>query len=148
VSQKINITFSQSMAATAVLTHDVHTSLNYFTSTQNGEPPYNFTYSPPPDGLPQTNVIMEAIDTVVHDLRGEEDTVSLETTGFEFVRHVSEQKAFVDEEAIRTSYYKEVEELLKNHTGAKRVLIFDHTIRQVHLRSKVSATTLTLTPGV
>jgi hypothetical protein len=118
------------MAATAVLTHDVHTSLNYFTSTQNGEPPYNFTYSPPPDGLPQTNVIMEAIDTVVHDLRGEEDTVSLETTGFEFVRHVSEQKAFVDEEAIRTSYYKEVEELLKNHTGAKRVLIFDHTIRR------------------
>jgi hypothetical protein len=137
------------MAATAVLApHDVHTSLNYFTSTQNGEPPYNFTYSPPPDGLPQSNVITEAIDTVVHDVRGEEDTVSLETTGFEFVRHVSDEKSFVEEEAIRTSYYKEVEEILKNHTGAKRVLIFDHTIRQVHLRPKVSATTLTLTPGM
>jgi len=63
-------------------------------------------------------------------VRGKEDTVSLETTGFEFVQHVSEEKLFVDEEAIRTKYYKEVEELLKKHTGAKRILIFDHTIRR------------------
>ncbi|KAH9042189.1 hypothetical protein EDB85DRAFT_1235334 [Lactarius pseudohatsudake] len=117
--------------ATAVLApHDVHTSLNYFASTLNGEPPYNFTYSPPPDGLLQSNITTEAINTVVHDVRGEEDTVSLETTGFEFVRHVSEEKKFVDEEAIRTGYYREVEELVKEHTGAKRVLIFDHTIRR------------------
>ena len=27
--------------------------------------------------------------------------------------------------------YKEAEELLKNATGAKRVVIFDHTIRSV-----------------
>ncbi|KAF8272178.1 hypothetical protein EI94DRAFT_1777004 [Lactarius quietus] len=119
------------MAATAVLApHDVHTRLNYFSSTQNGEAPYNFTYSPPPDGLPQTNVTTEMIDAVVHDVRGKEDTVSLETTGFEFVRHVSEEKLFVDEEAIRAGYYKEVEEIVKKHTGAKRILIFDHTIRR------------------
>ena len=78
------------------------------------------------------NVLTEAIDTVVHDVRGKEDTVSLETTGFKFVQHVSEEKLFVDEGAIRTKYYKEVEEILKKHTGAKRILIFDHTIRQVH----------------
>ena len=121
------------MADVAVLApHDVHTSLNYFAATPNGEPPYNFTYSPPPDGLPQTNVLTEAIDTVVHDVRGKEDTVSLETTGFKFVQHVSEEKLFVDEDAIRTKYYKEVEEILKKHTGAKKILIFDHTIRQVH----------------
>jgi len=119
------------MAAVAVLApHDVHTTLNYFASTANGEPPYNFTYSPPPDGLPRTNITTEAINTVVHDVRGKEDTVSLETSGFEFVRHVSEEKEFVDEEAIRTGYYKEVEELLKKQTGAKRILIFDHTIRR------------------
>ena len=131
-----NITFSHClnhMANVAVLApHDVHTSLNFFASTSNGEPPYNFTYSPPPDGLPQTNVLTEAIDTIVHDVRGKEDTVSLETTGFEFVQHVSEEKLFADEGAIRTKYYKEVEEILKKHTSAKRILIFDHTIRQVH----------------
>ena len=118
------------MATAAVLSpRDVPTSLNYFASTLNGEPPYNFTYSPPPDGLPQNNISLEAINTVIHDIRGKEDTVSLDTTGFEFVQHPSVEKKFVDEEAIRTGYYKEVEELLKKHTGAKRVLIFDHTVR-------------------
>lgn len=118
------------MAAAAVLTpHDVPTTLNYFASTLNGEPPYNFTYSPPPEGLPQSNIAVEAINTVVHDIRGKEDTASLDITGFEFVQHSSEEKEFVNEEAIRTRYYKEVEELLKKHTGAKRVSIFDHTIR-------------------
>jgi hypothetical protein len=120
------------MATAAVLAnHPVPTSLNYFASTPNGEAPYNFTYSPPPDGLPQSNITVEAINTVVHDIRGKEGTVSLDTTGFQFVRHVSQEKEFVDEEAIRTRYYDEVEELLKKHTGAKRILIFDHTIRQV-----------------
>jgi len=116
--------------ATAVLApHDVPTSLYYLGSTLDGEPPYNFTYNPPPGGLPQSNIVVETINTVVHDIRGKEDTASLDITGFEFVQHSSEEKEFVDEEAVRTRYYKEVEELLKKHTGAKRVLIFDHTIR-------------------
>jgi hypothetical protein len=119
------------MAAAVLADHPVPTSLNYFASTLNGEAPYNFTYSPPPDGLPQSNITVEAIDTVIYDIRGKEDTVSLDTSGFQFVRHMSQEKEFVDEEAIRTRYYDEVEELLKKYTGAKRVLIFDHTIRQV-----------------
>jgi hypothetical protein len=37
----------------------------------------------------------------------------------------------VEEDAIRTKYYAEVEDLLKKHVpGAKRVFIFDHTIRR------------------
>jgi len=119
------------MATAAVLLpRDIPTSFNYFGSTSDGEPPYNFTYTPPPNGLPQSNVTEEAINAVVHDIRGKEDTVSLDTTGFEFVQHTSEEKEFVDEEAIQTRYYKEVEELLKKQTGAKRILIFDHTIRR------------------
>jgi hypothetical protein len=118
------------MATAVVLTpHDVPTSLNYFASTSNGEPPYNFTYSPPPDGLPQHNISLEVINTIIHDIRGKEDTASLDTTGFAFVRHPSKENEFVDEEAIRTRYYKEVEELLKKYAGAKKVVIFDHTIR-------------------
>src|SRR5712672_3082386 len=110
------------MATAAVLVpRDVPTSLNYFASTSDGELPYNFTYSPPPDGLPQSNVTVEAVSVVVHDVRGKEDTVSLDTTGFEFVQHTSEEREFVDEEAIQTKYYKEVEELVKKHTGAKRI---------------------------
>jgi hypothetical protein len=119
------------MAATADLAnHLIPITLNYYSSTLDGQPPYNFTYSPP-DGLPQSNIITEAIDTVIHDIRGKEDTFSLDETGFQFVRHVSQEKEFVDEEAIQTRYYNEVVALLKKHTGAKKILIFNHTIRQV-----------------
>ncbi|KAI0269777.1 hypothetical protein BC834DRAFT_967519 [Gloeopeniophorella convolvens] len=118
--------------ATAVFAapHDVPTTLNYFGSTKDGKPPYNFTYEPTPDGVPQTNIAPETYDSVVHDVRGKEDTVSLDTNGFAFVKHVSAEKDFTDEEAITTKYYKEVEELLKEHVGAKKVVIFDHTIRR------------------
>ena len=43
----------------------------------------------------------------------------------------SAEKDFTDEERIQSVYYKEVEELLKKEVGAKRVFIFDHTIRSV-----------------
>ncbi|KAI0041994.1 hypothetical protein FA95DRAFT_1598697 [Auriscalpium vulgare] len=118
------------MATAAVLSpHDVHTQLNYFASTTTGEPPYNFTYSPP-EGTPQSNIVPEPYPATIHDVRGKEDTVSLDTTGFAFIKHVSEEKEFIDEEAIKSKYYKEVEEILKKEAGAKKVFIFDHTIRR------------------
>ncbi|THH14138.1 hypothetical protein EW146_g6163 [Bondarzewia mesenterica] len=117
------------MATVAVLSpHDVETTLNYYAPVGN-EPPFNYTYTPP-EGQPRTNIEPDPHPAVIHDIRGKEDTVSLDTSGFQFIKHVSQEKKFVDEEAITTRYYKEVEDLLKKHTGAKRILIFDHTIRR------------------
>jgi hypothetical protein len=117
------------MATAAVLApHDVHTTLNYF-STEGNEEPYNYVESPP-EGTLQTNIKEDVRPVLVHDIRGQENKVGLDKTGFQFVSHVSEEKEFSDEEAIKTKYYKEVEELLKKETGAKRVFIFDHTIRR------------------
>lgn len=117
------------MATPAVLSpRNVNTTLNYFTVDGN-EAPYNYVESPP-KGTPRTNIKDDVHPTVIHDARGREDTVGLDKTGFKFVRHVSSEKEFLDEEAIKTKYYQEVEELLKKETGAKRVFIFDHTIRR------------------
>lgn len=117
------------MATAAVLTpHDVQTVLNYF-ATDGNEAPYNYVEAPP-EGVPRSNIKEDAHPTVIHDARGHEDTVGLDKTGFQFVHHVSEEKKFLDEEAIKSRYYKEVEDLLKKETGAKRVFIFDHTIRR------------------
>jgi hypothetical protein len=70
------------MAATVILaSHLIPTTLNYYASTLDGQPPYNFTYGPP-DRLPQSNIVIEDIDTVIHDIRGKEDTFSLNKTGF------------------------------------------------------------------
>jgi len=108
--------------------HDVSTTLNYYAPIGT-EPPYRYARGAP-EGVPITNIGTEPRPAVVHDVRGQEDTVSLDTTGFQFVKHVSAEKDFVDDEKIRNVYYKEVEELLKKHTGAKRVYVFDHTIRR------------------
>merc|ERR1719161_1738642 len=37
---------------------------------------------------------------------------------------------FRDDEAVVATYYEEMMELVKNASGAERVLIFDHTIRE------------------
>ncbi len=55
--------------------------------------------------------------------------LSLEREGFVLVRHDTQMKDFYDEEEVRTVYYKETEELVKKTAGAKRVVVFDHTLR-------------------
>lgn len=118
------------MATAAVITpHDVSTTLNYYTPIGE-EAPYSYAYEPP-EGKPLHNIGIDTRPAVIHDVRGQEKSVSLDTTGFQFVKHVSAEKEFEDEEAIKTTYYKEVEELLKKEAGAQRVFIFDHTIRSV-----------------
>jgi hypothetical protein len=55
--------------------------------------------------------------------------LSLEREGFILVNHHTRMKNFYNEDEIRSVYYKETEELVKQTSGAKRVLVFDHTLR-------------------
>ncbi|KAH7921682.1 hypothetical protein BV22DRAFT_1038333 [Leucogyrophana mollusca] len=116
------------MTVAILAPHDVQTTLHYYKAA-NDEPPYNYVEEPPA-GVPRSNVGEDTHPAVIHDIRGKEDTVGLDKTGFQFIKHVSEEKEFVDEKAIETRYYKEVEDILKTHAGAKKVVIFDHTIRR------------------
>lgn len=123
------------MATTAVLSpHDVPTTLNYYAPTDDSsEPPYSYLHTPPA-GKPRTNVGQDPRPVVVHDVRGREHEFTLDTVGFQFMTAPSAETAFDDEARIKTEYYREVEQLLKTVTGAKRVFIFDHTIRRVSRR--------------
>ena len=112
--------------------HDVSTTLNYFAPLGDpSEEAYRYIYVTPPPGKHEHNLGDDPRPVVVHDARGREDEFSLDVHGFQFVRHVSAETEFVDEQRIKEVYYKEAEELLKRVTGAKRVLIFDNTIRCV-----------------
>ena len=44
-------------------------------------------------------------------------------------RHDTKMKNFFDADEIRRVYYPEMEELIKAESGAKRVVVFDHTLR-------------------
>jgi len=69
-------------------------------------------------------------DVVVHDVSGEEKKYTLDSHGFQIYPHESIEKDFLDDEKIKANYYPETEQLLKDATGAVRILIFDHTIRR------------------
>src|ERR1700683_4168343 len=54
---------------------------------------------------------------------------ALEREGFRFVPHDTKVVDFFDDAEVRRTYYPEMETLVKAESGAKRVVIFDHTLR-------------------
>ena len=53
----------------------------------------------------------------------------LERDGFRFVRQDTAMRNFLDADEVKRVYYPEMEALIKAETGAKRVVVFDHTLR-------------------
>ena len=95
----------------------------------------DFTGSPDPvTGEFKKNFGSEERTAVIENIRGKEDSVSLDTTGFQFYRHASNLTAesFDDEATIKSQYYLESVDLIKKLTGASRVEIFDHSQFRVH----------------
>src|SRR6185312_16349629 len=57
------------------------------------------------------------------------DSFRLDTHGFVFADHHTRMKDFTDEAERKRVYDVEVAELIKKHSGASHVHVFDHTIR-------------------
>ncbi|CZT20557.1 related to 7alpha-cephem-methoxylase P8 chain [Ramularia collo-cygni] len=106
--------------------HNVHTTLNFFKPNADGSPP-----EPIYVDKPQTyERPFESHKVTIQDVTGEESKYNLDSHGFQFIPHVSEEKDFLDDEKIKNQYYKEVDQILRDATGATRAFIFDHTIRR------------------
>ena len=60
-------------------------------------------------------------------LSGEDFT--LPTHGFAFAAHETAVRDFYDEDEVLAVYYPETERLIQCHSGARRVIVFDHTLR-------------------
>lgn len=71
----------------------------------------------------------EEHDIIIHNGRPIADTLDLDKQGFIFQSYATAVKDFYDEEEVRSVYYPEMEELVKQATGCAEVLVFDHTIR-------------------
>ncbi|KAI9833051.1 MAG: hypothetical protein M1819_003884 [Sarea resinae] len=107
--------------------HDVSAVFNYYRDPGDGTLP-----SPNYAGQLSsfTDKPIEPRTLPVHDIRGSEHAYTLDRTGFQVVGHESREKDFVDDDEIKEIYYPEVEQILKETTGASKVFIFDHTIRR------------------
>ncbi len=104
----------------------VETSLNYLVDT--GDKPVS--YSAEPGSGPTTHTGRYEERTVtIHNGRPILDRLSLDRQGFIFINHETRMSDFYDEDEVRSVYYPEMERLVKETTGASRVVVFDHTLR-------------------
>ena len=89
----------------------------------------NYTYDPPP-GVPRSNSIAETHIVPILSARPVAAEVSLDGEGFALVHHDSAVRDFYDDAEVRATYYAEAERVLAEVTGARRVFVFDHTVRR------------------
>jgi hypothetical protein len=80
--------------------------------------------------VPQTTAGNTAHKVLIRDARPVAKEITLDRNGFELVAHHSEVQNFYDYEELERVYYPETERLLKDVTGASRVVIFDHTTQR------------------
>jgi len=104
----------------------VETTLNYLAGMP--ERPAYFLY-PAPDGRPWRNTKGDRRTVPIHDARELAPSPSLDREGFALVRHRTEVEDLFDDAGVREVYFPEVERLVKEATGAARVLVFDHNVR-------------------
>ncbi|BAT54681.1 hypothetical protein NOS3756_36530 [Nostoc sp. NIES-3756] len=96
------------------------------------EKPVNYTYEPPA-GIRRTNGTYETHKLPIYNARSISENITLDKEGFAFSEHNTNVRNFYDEDEILQVYYPEAEQLLKQLTGATRVVIFDHTLRNAEL---------------
>jgi len=66
----------------------------------------------------------------VENVRSHIKDFTLDAAGFEYHNIPSREKLFEDENSIKSTYYEDCIQSIKNITGASRVVIFDHTLRK------------------
>jgi hypothetical protein len=61
------------------------------------------------------------------------DELSLDRQGFQLVHQETVVRDFYDRAEVEKIYYPEIEVLLKEATGAEKVVVFDHQVRNIEL---------------
>jgi hypothetical protein len=107
----------------------VQTILNYLVDAS--EKPVLYTYEPPP-GIPKSTGKSEPRSVLIRNARLEEE-LSLDQQGFQLVRQETAVHDFYDREEVKSVYYAEIGVLLKQATGAEKVVVFDHQVRNIEL---------------
>ncbi len=110
----------------AAVIHDLEADIGYAVDT--GVKPVNETLAAGASIRRHTGTF-EKRRVAIRDARPLVGSLSIEREGFDLVRHESRMRDFMDADELRTVYYPEAEALIAQVSGAKRVAIFDHTIR-------------------
>ena len=104
----------------------VEATLNYLAAMP--ERPFFLAYAAP-EGVPTRNTKGDRRTVAIRDARDLAEMPSLDREGFALVRHDAAPRDPWDPRAVREQYYPEMEALVARHTGAARVVAFDHNVR-------------------
>ena len=106
--------------------------INYL-SPMDEKPTY---FLEPTPGMPEENMSYQRVTVPIRDARLSQPRASIEREGFEVASHHTAVADLYDQQAILGTYYPEMEALVMQVTGARRVVAFDWNIRS----SEVSGT--------
>ena len=101
-------------------------SVNYVLNT--GGIIYNFSGGPGSTKT-ETNIQSDPRRVTIRNGRVAREAFDLDKQGFKLVDHATRMGNFFDAEELRRVYHPEMIELVKAQTGARRVVVFDHTLR-------------------
>ena len=100
--------------------------------------PTNYLDVEPPPGVPKTYP-NERHRVRIHDARGIASDLTLDRNGIRLARHPDGVLPdFRDDRAIQSRYYPALERLIREATGARRAVVFDHTFRSSALAKAVA----------
>jgi hypothetical protein len=102
----------------------IEATLNYI--VDDGKPVFTIVATPGGSDT-RSGATPDPRSVTIHNGRGK--NFELERNGFRFLRHDTKVRDFYDEDEIKRVYYPEMVELVKAESGAKRVVVFDHTLR-------------------
>ncbi len=126
----------------------VKATLNY--SVDNGRPPDYYFYDPDPS-VERNPPSTDSREVLIHDGWPQVDRFSLDREGFELKPFADDSAPRFDQfdydAAVKSRFYEQVVAFVKRHTGARRVEVFDHTIRK-RLPADLSQQTTVQRPAV
>lgn len=124
---EVSVSRQRSVLNTQQEKHDVTTELSYWDDPGDGS-------KPTPIVIGKGRITNERPhvphSVVISDVSGDEGHYTLDSHGFQYCRSKSKEKEFVDDEKIQAEYYSECKQLLRDVTGASRVVIFNHKVRR------------------
>jgi hypothetical protein len=112
----------------------VETALSYL--VDSSERPVTYMYEPSLTEPPVRSIKSTRHPASIFDGRPILGDLSLDRQGFVLLHHETAIKDFYDADAVRATYYPEVEQLVKKATGAVRVVAFDHNVRNLPMAKR------------
>lgn len=89
------------------------------------------------EGFESTNFKWTDHSVIITNARAHKDTFTLDENGFaykndpeELTPELLEALRTGEKETVKRLYYPKVEAFVKKHTGASRIIVFDHTVRK------------------